>query len=60
VTLVLCVVLQGYCLFYESMLPSIIHCRDKWLKQVCIMTVKLKTLIKMRLLALANCSFMDI
>ena len=25
---------QGYCLLYESMLPSVIQCRDKWLKSV--------------------------
>ncbi|KAK3609082.1 hypothetical protein CHS0354_011842 [Potamilus streckersoni] len=24
---------MGYCLFYESMLPSVLHCRDKWLKK---------------------------
>ncbi|WAR25366.1 ANM1-like protein [Mya arenaria] len=24
---------MGYCLFYESMLPSVIHCKDRWLKQ---------------------------
>lgn len=24
---------EGYCLFYESMLPSVLHCRDNWLKQ---------------------------
>ena len=25
---------QGYCLLYETMLPSVLVARDKWLKKV--------------------------
>lgn len=28
------VLLQGYALFYESMLPSVLHIRDRWMKKV--------------------------
>lgn len=28
--------LQGYALFYESMLPSVLHIRDHWMKKVRI------------------------
>ena len=27
---------QGYCLFYESMLPCVLQCRDKWLLFSCL------------------------
>ncbi|XP_052780651.1 protein arginine N-methyltransferase 6-like isoform X2 [Mya arenaria] len=35
---------MGYCLFYESMLPSVIHCRDRWLKQGGLMFPSTATL----------------
>ncbi|XP_052779385.1 protein arginine N-methyltransferase 6-like isoform X3 [Mya arenaria] len=35
---------EGYCLFYESMLPSVIHCRDRWLKQGGLMFPSTATL----------------
>ena len=27
---------MGYCLFYESMLDTVIFARDKWLVQECV------------------------
>lgn len=27
---------MGYCLFYESMLNTVIYARDKWLVSVCV------------------------
>ena len=28
------ILLQGYCLLHENMLPSVLFARDKWLKKV--------------------------
>lgn len=33
---------MGYFLVYESMLQSVFYARDKWLKEVCSCTAKLK------------------
>lgn len=29
---------MGYCLFYESMLNTVIYARDKWLVCICILS----------------------
>ena len=34
---------MGYCLFYESMLQTVIYARDKWL--VCMMSLKVSNLV---------------
>lgn len=34
------VLLQGYALFYESMLPSVLHIRDRWMKKVRLKDLK--------------------
>ncbi|XP_060577099.1 protein arginine N-methyltransferase 6-like [Ruditapes philippinarum] len=35
---------MGYCLFYESMLPCVLQCRDKWLKKDGVMLPSLASL----------------
>lgn len=29
---------MGYCLFYESMLQTVLYARDKWLVSFCVQT----------------------
>ena len=31
---------MGYCLFYESMLNTVIYARDKWLVRMCVYVYK--------------------
>lgn len=35
---------MGYCLFYESMLNTVIYARDKWLVSVCVGCLKAKVI----------------